>query len=80
MQRLLAISSKNKQASEINYSMAEKNFIQGQGTVIEITSIQDILNKASIAFETDLNRFQTNFMQLEALTGTDITKLIKQIK
>lgn len=78
--KLIELSSKNKQASEINYNMAEKNFIQGQGTVVEITSIQDILNKAAIEFETYTNRFQTNFIQLEALTNTDISKLIKQIK
>lgn len=79
-QKLIALSSKNKQAAEINYAMEEKNFIQGQSPIVEITSIQDVLNKAGIEFETYINRFQTNYMQLEAITGTDISKLIKTIK
>ena len=79
-QKLVTLSSKNKKASQINYAMAEKNFIQGQSSMVEITSIQDIMNKAGIEFETYVNRYQYDFMQLEAFTGTNITALLKQIK
>jgi len=78
--KLISLSSKNKQGAEVNYSMAEKNFILGQNNTLEISSIQDILNKASMELETYINRFQTNFLQLEAYTGTDLSSLIKQQK
>ena len=77
---LTIIASKNKQAAQINYDLAEKNFVQGQAEISEITRIQDILNKATIEFETYVNNFQTNFLQLEAYCGINLSLLIKKVK
>ncbi len=77
---LTIIASKNKQAAQINYDLAEKNFVQGQTEISEITRIQDILNKATIEFETYVNNFQTNFLQLEAYCGINLSLLIKKVK
>ena len=79
-QKLVTISSKNKEASQINYVMAEKDFVQGQIPVSEISRLLDIANKSSQEFETNLNRFQTNYMQLEAYTNTNLLTLIKQVQ
>jgi outer membrane protein TolC len=78
--KLLAISSKNKQNAQVNYTMVEKDFIQGQSTVVQLSSVSEINNKAIIEFETNLIRFQTLYMQLETYTNTNISTLIKQVK
>jgi len=77
---LIQLGSRNKQAAQINYDLAEKNFVQGQITLSEITGIQDSYNKAIMEFETDINRFQTDYMQLEAYTGVNLSSLIKKVK
>ena len=79
-QRLIAICSKNKKAAEITYAMAEKDFIQGQLTIDQVSRLQDIVSKVAIEFETYINRFETNYMQLEAYTGVNFYNLIKRAK
>jgi outer membrane protein TolC len=79
-QKLTIVSGKAKESAQINYSIAEKDFIQGQTSVEQIARIQDILTKALEEFETYYNRFQTSYMQLEAYTGTNLSTLIKQVK
>lgn len=79
-QKLIAISSRQKQSAQINYSMAEKDFVQGQTNVIQLSTILEINNKAIIEFETNINRFQTAYLTLEAYTNTNLTNLIKQVK
>jgi len=78
--RLLIISGKNKQSAQINFSMAEKDFIEGQSTVEQESRVMDIYNKSVIEYETYVNRFQTAYMQLESYTNTNISILIKQVK
>ena len=78
--KLVVLSSKNKQAAQINYDMSEKNFIQGQTDIAVITSVGDVFNKASIEFETEVNNFQTYYFQLEAYCNVDLSLLIKQVK
>ncbi len=78
--KLLLISGKNKEATKVNFSMAEKEFNQGQITVEEESRVMDIYNKSVIEYETYVNRFQTAFMQLESFAGTGIASLIKNGK
>ncbi len=79
-QRLVMISSKNRQSAMINYNMAEKEFIQGQIKIEELARVMDIYSKASVEYEVYINRFQTNYVQLEAYTGVNLSDLIKQIR
>lgn len=79
-QKLVVISSKNKQSAQINNTMAEKDFLNGQITVDQVSRVLDIYNKSIIEFETNVNRFQLMYMQLEAYTGTNLSTLIMQVK
>ncbi len=78
--RLLQIGVKNKQSAQINFAMAEKEFLQGQSSIEQEARILDIYNKSVIEYETYMNRFQTAYMQLESYTGTNISTLLKQVK
>jgi outer membrane protein TolC len=78
--RLMMVSGSNKQAAQINYKMAEKEFMQGQMTVEQISRLLDIFNKSKIEYETYLNRFQTSLMQLDAYTGLSFSSLLNQVK
>lgn len=78
--RLMMISSSNKQAAQINYKMAEKEFLQGQMTVEQVSRVLDIFNKSKIEYETYLNKFQTSLMQLDAYTGVSFSSLLNQVK
>lgn len=79
-QKLMMISSKNKQAAMVNNSMAEKDFLNGQITVDQVSRVQDIYNKTIVEFETHVNKFQASYMQLEAYTGTSLSILIMRVK
>jgi outer membrane protein TolC len=78
--RLLGIAAKNKQSSQINYQMVEKDFLQGQVTVSQLSTVLEIANKSVVDFETYLNQFQQLYMQLETLTNAKLTTLLKQVK
>jgi hypothetical protein len=74
------ISGSNKQSAQINFMMAEKEFLKGQSSIEQETRVLDIYNKAVIDYETYINRFQTGYMQLESYTGTSFSTLIKKMK
>lgn len=78
--RLLMVSTRSKQSAQINYSMLEKDFIQGQATLVQLSSVLEISNKANIDFETNLVRFQTAKLTLEAYTNTDLNSMLKLLK
>jgi len=78
--KLLAISVRNKESAEINNSLGQKNFLNGQITVDQILLINEGLSRSLISFETNLNQFQTKLMELDMLTGTSFSKLILMIK
>ncbi len=78
--RIMLISRVNRQAAEINYKMAEKDFLQGQITVEQNSRVLDIFNKAKIDYETFVNKFQTTIMMLDAYTGTSFSNLLNQVK
>ncbi|WP_259016108.1 TolC family protein [Emticicia fluvialis] len=78
--KLLAISSSNKQAFQVNYNLAEKEFLQGQLSVSEVSRMLDYINKAKMEYETTLNKFQTNLFQLESFTGVSLSSLLQQVK
>lgn len=79
-QRLLLVAGKNKESLQINYTMSEKEYIQGQATIDQLSRTLDIYNRTVVEYETYLNRFQTAYMELEAFTGTSLSSLIKQMK
>ena len=78
--KLVTISSINKQSAQINNAMAEKDFLNGQIAVDQVSRVLDIYNKSTIEFETNVNRFQMMYMQLEAYTNTNLSTLIMQVK
>ncbi|MEI6947121.1 TolC family protein [Paraflavisolibacter sp. H34] len=79
-QRLVTVSGKRRQGAQINNSMAEKNFLQGQITIDQYSEISERHAQALQDFETAANNFQTSFLLLEAFTGVHLSKLISQVK
>lgn len=79
-QRLVITGGQGKQAAFVNYSMAEKQFLQAAGDLEQLSRLHDIYTKSALEFETYVNRFQTNFMLLEAYTNTSFFKLLQKIK
>ncbi|MBA4852676.1 TolC family protein [Emticicia sp. BO119] len=79
-QKLLAISSNNKQSAQLNYDLAEKEFVQGQLTVEQLSKVLEMNNKAKIEYEQTINLFQTNILQLETFTGTTLASLLKRVR
>ena len=75
-QKLVLISSKGKQTAYVNYSLAEKEFIQGNGSLDQLSRLHDIYSKACSQFESDVNRFQTNYLQLQEYAGIKLSNLI----
>ena len=78
--KLVLLSSNIKQSAQLNYKMAEKDFLQGQISVDQNSRVLDIVNKSKIEYETYLNRFQTSLMQLDTYTGTSFSTLLNQLK
>lgn len=78
--KLVLISSNIKQSAQLNYKMAERDFLQGQVTVDQNSRVLDIFNKSKIEYETYLNKFQTSLMQLDAYTGINFSTLLNQLK
>jgi outer membrane protein TolC len=78
--RLIAAASQNKQISEINYNIAEKQFLQGQITVEQLAKVSEVYTKSIVEFETSTNSFQTVYMQLEAYAGVNLSNLITKGK
>ena len=79
-QKLVLVSSKGKQVAFVNYSLAEKGFVQGNGDLETVSRLHDIYSKASAQFETDFNRFQTNYLQLQEYAGIKLSNLILQAR
>ena len=77
---MVIISSNVKQSAQLNYNMAERDFLQGQITVDQNSRVLDIVNKSKIEYETYLNRFQTGLMQLDTYTGISFSTLLNQLK
>ena len=78
--KLVLISNNIKQSAQLNYQMAERDFLQGQITVDQNSRVLDLVNKSKIEYETYLNRFQTSLMQLDAYTGVSFSSLLNQLK
>jgi outer membrane protein TolC len=78
--KLLGVSSKNKQSAEINYNMGEKNFLNGQLGIDQVLMITESYNRSIVDFETNIIKFQTSYMELEILAGTNLLLLINKVK
>ncbi len=77
--KLLNYSNLNKKTAEINYALAEKEFLNGQLTLDQISRMQELQSKVLAEYETNLNRFQTSLLQLEAYTGVNFYNLLNSI-
>src|SRR5205085_1262293 len=73
---LMTIGNKSKQTSQVNKAMAEKDFTNGQLSIDKLTIVLESYNKTLLEYETYVNKFQVNFMQLEAFTGVNLSALI----
>lgn len=78
--KLMAISSKNKEAAQINHLMAEKDFLNAQINIEQVSVVLESYNKSVIDYETYVNKFQHCYLQLESYTGTTLSSLIRQTK
>jgi outer membrane protein TolC len=78
--QLVKVSSEGKQTALVNYQMCQKQFLQNDVALTELSRIQDIYTKASIEFEIDVNRFQTAYLKLENFTGVKLANLIATLK
>jgi outer membrane protein TolC len=78
--KLMAISSKNKEAAQVNNLMAEKDFLNGQINIEQASVVLGVYNKSVVEYETYVNKFQNSYLQLEAFTGTTILALVIQSK
>ena len=79
-QKLVLLSSKGKQTAFVNYSLAEKSFVQGNGDLDQLSRLHDIYSKGSAEFETNINRFQTSYLQLQEYAGIRLSNLILQAR
>ncbi len=79
-QKLLIISSRNKQAAEVNNTIAQKDFLNARITVDQQSGVMEKYNKSVIDFETNVIKFQTSLLLLEAYTGTNLSKLIRKLQ
>jgi len=75
-QKMMTISAKNRLAAQVNNSMAEKDFVNGQLTIDRASIVHESYNRSALDFEIHVNRFQTSYMQLEAFTGINLSALI----
>lgn len=78
--RLLFLSRSIRQSAEVNYKMAERDFMQGQITVEQNSRVLDMFNKSKIDYESNLISFQTGLMLLDAYTGVSFSTLLNQVK
>ena len=77
---LVQVASEGKQAAYVNFQMSQKQFIQHDIPLTELSRIQDIYTKAAIEFEMDVNRFQTAYLKLENFTGVKLSNLIATLQ
>ncbi len=78
--KLMLILSNTKQVTYVNYSLLNKSFKRGDGDIEQLSRLQEFYNKACTDYEGALNRFQTNYLQLEMYTGIALSNLLSQIK
>ncbi|WP_301926529.1 TolC family protein [Ferruginibacter sp.] len=78
-QKLLVISSKNKQSAEVNNTIAQKDFLNAQISIDQVSAVAEKYNKSVVDFETNIIKFQTSLMQLQAYTHTDLSLLIRKL-
>ena len=79
-EKLVLLSGKGKQTSYVNYSLSQKSFVQGNSDLDQLSRLHDIYSKASTEFETNVNRFQTSYLQLQEFAGIRLSNLIIQAK
>ncbi len=79
-QKMMTISAGNRQNAQVNNSMAEKDFVNGQLTIDRLSIVRESYNRALLDFEIFVNKFQSSYMQLEAFTGINLSALINRFK
>jgi outer membrane protein TolC len=78
-QKLLIISSKSKQSAEVNNTIAQKDFLNAQISIDQVSSVAEKYNKSVVDFETNIIKFQTSLMQLETYTNANLSLLIRKL-
>ena len=78
--RIVLLGNNNKKSTQINKSMAERDFANGQITIDKLTVVLESHNKALFEYETYENKFEATFRQLEAFTGVNFIELLKTMK
>lgn len=78
--RIVLLGNNNKKTTQVNKSMAERDFANGQISIDKLTIVLESHNKALFEYETYENKFETTFRQLEAFTGVNFIELLKTLK
>lgn len=77
---LMLTSAKTRQVLTMSLNMEQKNFLDGQVTVGQLSKLQNEVNAAAMEYDTQVNKFQTAFLLLEAYTGVQLTNLIRRLR
>jgi len=72
-QQLVNIQNKNKQNAEIQMNMMEKEFVNGQATVEELSRVTQIYNSALVDYEKAKADLTTSYLLLQELVGIKFT-------
>lgn len=71
---------KVRQSASVSANMAQKNFLDGQLTVEQISKQQNDYNQSVMDYDAQVNKFQTCFLLLEAYTGVQLAKLMNRVR
>ena len=77
---LLLTAGKMQQSNNVSLSMGKKLFTDGQISLEQYTKMQNEHIQSIMAYETQLNRFQTAFLMLEEFAGVRLTRLIATVR
>ncbi len=76
--RLLRLINETFQSSEINKKMAEKEFLEGETPVSEISRVTEMYLKSAMDRENMQSKYKSLYMFLEQRVGTNIPELLKK--
>ena len=72
--KLLAIYASTKQAAYINLKMAEKQFLDGEIDIADVTRVSNSLAAASVEFEKTKSQYLISYELLELVIGIEFVK------
>ena len=71
---LLSIYASSKQSAYINMQMAEKQFLDGEIDIADVTRVSNSLASASVQFEKTKSQYLLAYEMLELIIGVEFVK------